>query len=34
MHLLMSFVYLSPWLKHLSARSQRRNAPVTHTEGD
>jgi len=27
MYLLMSFFHLSPWLKLLSARSQRRNTP-------
>ena len=34
MYLLMSFFHLPPWLKLLSARSQRRNNPVTRTEGD
>ncbi|MGI6854431.1 hypothetical protein [Mesorhizobium sp. 1B3] len=31
MYLLMSFFHLSPWLKLFSARSQRRNTPVTQT---
>jgi hypothetical protein len=34
MYLLMSFFHLSPWLKILSARSQRHNTPITQTEGD
>jgi hypothetical protein len=35
MYLLMSVFHLSPWLKLLSARSQRRrNTAVTKTEGD
>jgi hypothetical protein len=34
MYLLMSFFHLSPWLKLLSAGSQRRNTPVTQTQGD
>jgi hypothetical protein len=34
MYLLMSFFHLSPWLKLLSACSQRRNTPAAQTEGD
>ncbi|WP_163269397.1 hypothetical protein [Chelativorans alearense] len=34
MYLLMIFFHLSPWLKLLPARSQRRDIPVTQTEGD
>jgi hypothetical protein len=34
MYLLMSLFHLSPWMKLLSARSQRPNTPVTETEGD
>lgn len=34
MYLLMSLFHLSPWLKLLSARSQRRDIPVTQTQGD
>lgn len=34
MYLLMGFFHLSPWLKLVSARLQRRSAPVTNTEGD
>jgi hypothetical protein len=34
MYLLMSLFHLSPWMKLLSARSQRPNTPVTQTERD
>lgn len=34
MYLLMSLFHVSPWLKFLSGRLQRRNAPTTQTEGD
>jgi hypothetical protein len=34
MYVLMSLFHLSPWMKLLSARSQRPNTPVTQTEGD
>lgn len=34
MYALMSLFHLSPWMKLLSARSQRPHAPVTQTEGD
>ncbi len=33
MYVLMSLFHLSPWLKLLSARSQRLNTPLTQTEG-
>lgn len=34
MYLLMSLFHLSPWLRFLSGRLQRRSAPTTQTEGD
>lgn len=34
MYALMSLFHLSPWMKLLSARSQRPHTPVTQTEGD
>ncbi|MFU0507506.1 hypothetical protein [Pseudaminobacter sp. NGMCC 1.201702] len=34
MYVLMSLFHLSPWMKLLSARSQRPNTPVIQTEGD
>jgi hypothetical protein len=34
MYLLMSLFHLPPWMKLLSARSQRPGTPVTQTEGD
>lgn len=34
MYLLMSLFHLSPWLKLVSARSQRLNTTITQTEGD
>lgn len=34
MYVLMSLFHLPPWIKLLSARSQRLNTPATQTEGD
>ncbi|MBL0937108.1 MAG: hypothetical protein IBJ07_20405 [Rhizobiaceae bacterium] len=34
MYALMSLFHLSPWMKLVSARSQRPNIPPTQTEGD
>ena len=34
MYVLMSLFHLSPWIKLFSARSRRRSAPTTQTEGD